>query len=100
MTLLLRINALQRSFLLQMTGELFCQLRSFPPVTYVSIRSVRLSLASANLLVLLVETILLFDNRVGGGDEPPTSHTTVRTVPYTAVSLKSNVLFDTSRLDS
>ncbi|MDY7221031.1 hypothetical protein, partial [Halalkalibacterium halodurans] len=46
-------------FLLQMTGELFCQLRSFPPVTYVDIRSVRLSLASANLLVLLVETILL-----------------------------------------
>ena len=43
-----------------MTGALFCQLRSFPPVTYVSIRSVRLSLASANLLVLLVETILLF----------------------------------------
>ena len=27
----------------------------------------------------------LHNNRVGGGNEPPTSHTTVRTVPYTAV---------------
>ena len=26
-------------------------------------------------------------NRVGGGDEPPSSHTTVRTVRYTAVSI-------------
>ncbi len=26
-------------------------------------------------------------NRVGGGDKPPSSHTTVRTVRYTAVSI-------------
>ncbi|MED3648422.1 hypothetical protein P4475_16705, partial [Halalkalibacterium halodurans] len=50
-------------FLLQMIGELFCQLRLFLPVTYVDIRSVRHSLASANLLILFVETILLFDNK-------------------------------------
>ncbi|MEJ9318788.1 hypothetical protein P4657_18760, partial [Halalkalibacterium halodurans] len=50
-------------FLRQMIGELFCQLRLFLPVTYVDIRSVRHSLASANLLILFVETILLFDTK-------------------------------------
>ena len=42
---------------------------------------------SKHVFVFMLSKIGISYNRVGGGDWPPSSHTTVRTVRYTAVSI-------------